>query len=352
MPTHSANRRPSATVLRVGYVPLVHAAPLLVARNLGLFSNHGIQVRLSAEVGWATIREKIISGELDAAQALAPMPLAMALGQGSARCDCLTALVLTVHGNTLVLSKRLWNETQGDPAQLHHEASRETRIPTFGVVYQHSTQHFLLREWLGRACLVPGRDYRVVVVPPQQMVAHLKAGHIDGCSMGEPWGSLAVRTGVGVVAALSADLAPGHPEKVLLVRRSFANDRADAHRALVRALLDACAWCAHPDHRSELVALLARREALGTPPEVLESSLLGRFDLGAGRSTERSDIVVFHGDVANEPSASRAAWLASHFDPQPPPALIHRVYDAALHRSFRLNHANPSPHEHTETTPA
>lgn len=349
--TPPTTRRPSAPVLRVGYVPLLHAAPLLVARSLGFFANHGIQVRLSAEVGWATIREKIISGELDAAQALAPMPLAMVLGRGSARCDCLTALVLTVHGNTLVLSKRLWTETQGDPTRLRTDAAGDSRVPTFGVVYQHSTQHFVLREWLGRACLVPDRDYRVVVVPPQQMVAHLKAGHIDGCSMGEPWGSLAVTTGVGIVAALSADLAPGHPEKVLLVRRSFTTERPDAHRALVRALLDACAWCAHPDHRSELVALLARRDALGLPREVLESSLLGKFDLGAGRKTERSDIVLFHGDDTNEPSASRAAWLASHFDPEPPPALIHRVYDAALHRSLRRNSATESAHDPAPSNP-
>ncbi|MBL9127004.1 MAG: ABC transporter substrate-binding protein, partial [Verrucomicrobiales bacterium] len=115
-------------------MPLLHAAPLLVAKHLGYFANHGIQVRLSAEVGWATIREKIISGELDAAQALAPMPLSMALGRNSVRCDCLTALVLVVHGNTLVLSRRLWDRTGGDPVRFAAAAAAGSPPPTFGVV--------------------------------------------------------------------------------------------------------------------------------------------------------------------------------------------------------------------------
>ena len=343
-PSPRAARGALPTPLRVGYVPLLHAAPLLVAKHLGYFTHHGVQVRLSAEVGWATIREKILSGELDAAQALAPMPLSMSLGRNSARCDCLTALVLTVHGNTLVLSRRLWDRTAGDPARLGASTTPASPILTFGVVYHDSTQHFVLREWLGQATLVPERDYRLVVVPPQQMVAHLKAGHIDGCCLGEPWGSLASSTGVGVVAALSADLAPGHPEKVLLVRRSFAEHRGVEHRALVRALLDACAWCAAPEHRAELVALLARRDALNLPIPLLESSLAGRFHLGPETTAPRPDVVLFHGPGVNEPSPARAAWIASHFDPPPSPALLHRTYDSALFQSL----TSPPSHDPTD----
>jgi len=345
VPPLLAQRGGPSTALRLGYVPLLHAAPLLVARHLGFFTARGVNVRLSAEVGWATIREKIISGELDAAQALSPMPLAMSLGQNSARCDCLTALVLTVHGDTIVLSRRLWEATQGDPSRLAdlRVASPEPR--TFGVVFHHSAQHFVLREWFHQAGLVPDRDYRLVVVPPQQMVTHLKAGHIDGCCVGEPWGSLAVKTGVGIVAALSAELAPGHPEKVLIVRRSFASERAAEHRALVLALLDACAWCADPDHRAELSALLSRREALGLPIDVLDSALGGRFDLGAGRTSHRSDIVLFHGPGINEPTPGRAAWLAAHFQPAPPPALLHRTYDASLFRAFTSNPSTDDVHD-------
>src|ERR1700761_8392476 len=85
--------------VRVGFVPLCDSAPLVMAQELGLFEKHGVAVLLSREVGWATIRDKIIYGELDAAHALAPMVFAASLGLGSIQSDCLTGLVLSPNGN-------------------------------------------------------------------------------------------------------------------------------------------------------------------------------------------------------------------------------------------------------------
>src|SRR4051794_30841915 len=80
--------------LRLGFVPLADCAPLVIAHELGFFKNQGLDVTLSRELGWATVRDKLIHGELDAAHALAAMPVAATLGLGSISCDCLTALVL------------------------------------------------------------------------------------------------------------------------------------------------------------------------------------------------------------------------------------------------------------------
>src|SRR5437868_3226860 len=83
--TH-AHKRP----IRLGYVALVDCAPLVMAQELGLFAKHGIEVTLSREVGWATIRDKIIYGELDAAQAPAGMLFAVHCGIGAVQTDCVT----------------------------------------------------------------------------------------------------------------------------------------------------------------------------------------------------------------------------------------------------------------------
>jgi ABC-type nitrate/sulfonate/bicarbonate transport system substrate-binding protein len=320
----------SSPALRMGYVPLTHAAPLLVAHELGLFARHGLRVQLSREVGWATVREKVLSGELDAAQALAPLPLAMTLGLNSARVDCLTALVLTLHGNAIVLSRRLWSACRAEPAALVAEAHRRADPVTFAVVYPHSSQLFMLREWLGRAGLMPERDYRLVVVPPPQMVTHLRAGHIDGFCVGEPWASLAVCAGVGVLAAFSADLAPGHAEKVLLVRRTFAEERAAEHAALIRVLLQACRWCADPAHREDVIGLLSGRGGLAVPAEAVRPALTGDFDLGDGRRGHRPDAVVFSGEGVNEPSLRRVAWFARHVEPSMSPERLARIYRTDL----------------------
>lgn len=300
--------------LRLGFVPLTDCAPLVVARAFGLFRKYGLNVVLHRELGWAAIRDKIINGELDAAQAVAGMPFAATLGLGSPRCDCVTSLVLNLHGNCITLSNELWQQGVRDVATLAEfvRAHRHSRMLTFGVVFPFASHNFLLRTWLASAGINPGRDVRIVVVPPPQMPGALDAGHIDGCCVGEPWNSIAVQTRVGWVAATSAELAPGHPEKVLAVRADFAGQCAGEHEALIAALLDACECCERPENREAVIGLLARREFLDRPAAALRPAFSGEFNLGHGRTRRVEDFVKFYRHAANEPSADKAAWVVNH----------------------------------------
>src|SRR5438552_12946031 len=228
--------QPTASILvrralQVGFVPLTDCAPLVMASERGLFRKYGLRVALSRELGWATIRDKVIHGELDAAHALAAMPVAATLGLGSIRCDCLTALVLNLHGNAITLSEELWRRGVRDGATLRAQilATRGANTLTFGIVYPFSSHHYLLRRWLESFGIRPNRDVRIVVVPPPQMVTNLKAGHLDGFCVGEPWNSVAVQSRAGWCIATSAELEPGHPEKVLMVRNDFAEKCAHEH---------------------------------------------------------------------------------------------------------------------------
>src|SRR6266850_1427849 len=214
----SARRR---APLRLGFVPLTDCAPLVMAAELGLFRKYGLDVVLSRELGWASIRDKIIYGELEAAHALAAMPSAATIGFGSIPCECLAALVLNLHGNAITLSNDLWRRGVRDGSTLRQEIvrSRQSRPLTFGVVFSCSSHQFLLRGWLAAAGTDPDRDVRIVVVPPPQMVVNLEAGHLDGFCVGEPWNSVAVQARAGWCVAATAELEPGNPEKVLMVRR-------------------------------------------------------------------------------------------------------------------------------------
>ena len=180
--------------LRIGFVPLNDSAPLIIAKEVGLFSKYGLSVELSRELGWATIRDKIIFGELDAAHALAAMPVATTFGIGSIACETLTGLVLNLNGNAITLSNEMWNRGVRDLKALRHEVfqTRGSRTYTFGVVSPFSSHNFLLRQWLVSGGINPDRDVRIVIVPPPQMYINLKAGHLDGYCVGEPWNSVAV----------------------------------------------------------------------------------------------------------------------------------------------------------------
>jgi len=297
--------------LRVGFLALTDAAPFAVAEERGLFAKHGARVQLSREVGWATIREKVIYGELDAAQAPAPMLWATSLGLESVACPVTTGLVLNLNGNALTLSERLWVAGVRDAKTLRDEAhSRKGEHKlTFGVVFNFSSHHLLLRAWLREGGINPDRDVRIVVVPPAQMFRNLAAGTIDGYFAGEPWNSLAVREKIGWCPTWSSRLQPGHIEKVLMVTERFAESHPTEHAAAIAALFEACAWCEKPANREPLAQLLARAGYVNQSAHIISPALTGAFDCGHDRTESVPDFHVFHADHANQPTTAKAAAI-------------------------------------------
>ena len=302
--------------LRLGFIPLTDAAPILVAHTQGMFSRRGLDVELSREVGWATVRDKLIYRELDASHAVAPMVVSTHLGLGCIAAPSLTACVLSAHGNAITLSTALWARGVRDAVTLRDEIrrTRHDRLLVLGVVFAHSAQHMILRDWLRGAQIDPDRDVRIVVVPPPQLHRNLAAGTLDGYCVGDPYNTQAVREKTGWIAATSAELAPGHPEKIFMVREDFAAARHDEHLALVSALQEAAALCDDPAFRPELVRLLARPEYLNIPVKMLSPALLGPLDLGRGEEpVSAENYMRFSREEANVPTPLRAQWIIDGF---------------------------------------
>ncbi len=297
--------------LRVGFLANTDAAPFVVAEHLGLFVKYGLQVELRREIGGATMREKILYGELDAAQTPAPMLWSTQLGLGCPATDVLTAFVLNLHGGAITLSRALWEAGVRDAASLRHRSGdRRAQQPlTFGIVSHYSMQHLQLRDWLRAAGLDPDRDVRIVVVPSTQLLRNLAAGTIDGYCSSEPWNTLAVRDGVGWCPTLSAALSPGHVDKVLMVTRRFAEKHHAEHGALIAALAEACAWCDLPHNRATLATLLSAPGYLSQPAAALAPALSGQFDCGHGRVENVPDFYVFQRREANVPTSEKATVI-------------------------------------------
>lgn len=329
--------------LRVGFLALTDAAPLIVAQQRGFFAQQGLRVSLQREVGWATIREKILYGELDAAQAPAPMLWSAQLGLGCGAAPVLTAFAFNLHGNALTLSNDLYTAGVRDAKTLRSVAKSrrgESRL-TLGVVFPFSSHHLHLRQWLEQAGIRPDQDVRIAIVPPAQMFRNLQAGTIDGYWSGEPWNSIAVRAGVGWCPTWSAAQAPGHVEKVLMVTEQLALTRAAEHSALIAALSAAAEWCDDPAHHEELAEMLGAAEYLNLPARVITPALTGVFDCGHGRVERVPDFLIFHRNGANVPTLQKAvalqqeliaaALLPADVDPQLPQRLFREdLYRTAL----------------------
>jgi two-component system, oxyanion-binding sensor len=193
--------------------------------------------------------------------------------------------------------------------KLEIERTRGKRLFTFGVAFSFSSHNFILCEWLRTAGIEPRVDVEIVTVPPPQMFPNLRAGNLDGYCVGEPWNSLAVMRRAGWCVATSAELAPLHPEKVLMVRRDFAEEREAEHLALIAALIEACEFCDRPESRERVMATLARAEYLDAPIRALRMSMNGTFDFGHGRIKEDPDFNVFSRHGANEPTTEKGEWV-------------------------------------------
>ena len=280
-----------------------------MAEELELFSKYGIQVELHREVGWATIRDIIIYGELDAAHAPAGLVVAASCGLGSIQSECVTGMIINLNGNAITLSEELWKQGVRDGKSLRNEVIRGQPTHVFGIVHSYSAHSILLRNWLRAHNIIPERDVRLVVVPPAQVHANLKAGHLDGYCVGEPWNSLAVLSGTGWCAATSEELAPDHPEKVLMVRREFADRSEREHLALIAALTESCRFCARPENRERIIETLAQAHIVGAPIQALRMGMCGTFDYGHGRIEKHSSFHIFSGEGVNEPTPEKSDWV-------------------------------------------
>jgi ABC-type nitrate/sulfonate/bicarbonate transport system substrate-binding protein len=305
----NVRRSPLMGSFRIGYVPLVDAAPLLVAEALDLYAKRGLAVRLSAELGWGSVREKVVYGELEAAHAPGPLLFSILLGTHSRPCGAATDLVLNLQGNAITLSRRFWDRGVRDVHTLKLLLRSEApHKPAFAVVARFSSHHFLLRKWLRSAGLDPERDVRIIVLPPPLVVEHMRGGQIDGFCAGEPWNSAAALAGEGWVIDTSMSLAPKHPEKVLLVRNEVLNGQPEAYLALREAVLEACRFCDQPENREAVVDILCGSHIFPLARQILKNSLVGPFNTGTAELKAPSSFVIFHRDGANEATRERAQW--------------------------------------------
>ncbi|MEC4803517.1 MAG: nitrate ABC transporter ATP-binding protein [Jaaginema sp. PMC 1079.18] len=299
--------------LEIGFIPLTDCAPLAVAKEKGFFTKHGLdQVNLTREPSWKAIAQGLSENRLDAVQAVAGMPLALSLGiGGKPPLAVVSALTLSRNGNAITLSRRFYDEGVRTLADFKNAIDRTPDVVhTLGMVHPSSMHNLILRHWLASGGIDPDRDVNLVVIPPPQMVANLKAGNIEGYCVGEPWNSRAVYEKSGFVIACDRDIWQNHPEKVLAVREDWAEKYPQTHLALVKALLEACEFCDDPRNREEILEIICRPQYVGSDPIYTRPGFIDAYD----RGTEAEPEVIpnynkFYVSQTNCPERVEALWM-------------------------------------------
>ncbi|WP_227268684.1 CmpA/NrtA family ABC transporter substrate-binding protein [Roseobacter weihaiensis] len=306
----------------VGFIPLVDAAPLITAEEMGFAAQEGISLDLRRAPSWSSLRDMLSFGQVDAAHMLSTVPVATAMGLGGGGTSLAAVSVLSVNGNVigvdLALEKRMRAAGYAFDFRDAHAAGRALlelcdKPLRIGVPFPFSMHTELVRYWLSGINHPQSDNIMIHTVPPPLMSEAIAAGEIDAFCVGEPWGSRAVDKGVGALLLPGTAIWAFAPEKVLAVRKDWAETEQSLLNRLIRAVWRAGRWLAEDGSALLAAEVLSRPEYLDLPPEVIDRSLSGHLVISASgeeRSTPR--FVEFARGAANFPWRSQAEWIGHH----------------------------------------
>ena len=255
------------TRLKVGFVPITCATPIIMAQPLGFYARWGLDVDVIKTAGWAVARDKSLNGEYDASHMLTPMPLAMSMGAGSTATPYIMPAVENINGQAIVLHNK--HKDKRDP--------KKWRGFKFGVPFDYSMHNFLLRYYVAESGIDPDQDIQIRVVPPPEMVANLRAGNLDGYLSPDPFNQRAVYEGIGFIHILTKDIWEGHPCCAFACSQKFARELPNTYAALFKAIVDATHYSSAPENRAEIASAISPRNYLNQPEVVVKQVLTGRY---------------------------------------------------------------------------
>jgi nitrate/nitrite transport system substrate-binding protein len=283
--------------LKVGFIPITCATPIIMAAPLGFYSKHGLNVEVNKAAGWAVIRDKTINKEYDAAHMLSPMPLAITMGVGANAIPYTMPAVENINGQAITLAMK--HKDKRDPKQW--------KGFKLAVPFDYSMHNYLLRYYLAENGIDPDTDVQIRAVPPPEMVANLRADNIDGFLAPDPVNQRAVYDGVGFIHMLSKQIWDRHPCCGFAASQEFVKTNPNAYAALLKAIIDATAYATKPENRKEIAEAIAPANYLNQPVTVVEQVLTGTFADGLGNVVKAADRI----DFDPFPYESFAVWILS-----------------------------------------
>src|SRR5258706_1604118 len=286
---------PEKKDLKIGFIPITCASPLIMADPLGFYREQGLNVQLIKTAGWALIRDKMLNKEHDASHFLSPMPLAISMGLGSAQQPMRVATVQNINGQAITLHVK--HKERRDPKQW--------KGFKFAVPFEYSMHNFLLRYYLAEHGIDPDVDVQIRVTPPPEMVANLRAGNIDGFLGPDPFNQRAVYDEVGFIHMLSKEIWDGHPCCAFGTSDAFVKENPNTFAALYRAVLTAARMAREAKNRPLIAKVISPPNYLNQPETVIEQVLTGKFADGLGAVKNVPD----RADFDPFPWQSMAVWI-------------------------------------------
>jgi len=303
--------KPEKEEVRIGFIPLTDCASIVMASVLGFDKKYGIKIIPTKESSWASVRDKLVNGELDAAHVLYGLIYGVQMGVSGNKKDMAVLMTLNNNGQAITLSKKLADKGAVDGAGLAKLMQMEKREYTFAHTFPTGTHAMWLNYWMAAHGINPLKEAKVITVPPPQMVANMRVGNMDGYCVGEPWNHRAIADGIGITAATTQDIWKDHPEKVLGTSAEFVQKYPNPARAMTAAILEASRWIdASLTNKNKMAETIADKAYVNTSVDVINQRIMGRYQNGMGKTWDDPNYMKFFNDGAvNFPYLSDGMWF-------------------------------------------
>ncbi|MBF2050610.1 MAG: CmpA/NrtA family ABC transporter substrate-binding protein [Leptolyngbya sp. IPPAS B-1204] len=313
---------PEVTTAKLGFIALTDSAPLIIAKEKGLFAKYGMpDVEVVKQASWAVTRDNLELGSggggIDGAHILTPMPYLMAAGKitkGGAKVPMNILARLNLNGQGISLSNNYSDLKVGTDStplkEVFAKGKAGGKEMKCAVTFPGGTHDLWMRYWLASGGIDPDKDVSTIVVPPPQMVANIKVNNMEAFCVGEPWNAQTVNQKIGYSAVTTGELWKDHPEKALAMRADWVEQNPNAAKAILMAVQEAQIWCDDPGNKEEMCKIVSGRQWFKVPVEDILERSKGNFDFGNGRTLENSDLLMkFWNDSASYPFQSHDLWF-------------------------------------------
>jgi len=316
-PKVSAADAPETTKAKLGFIALTDSAPLIIAKEKGLFEKYGMKdVEVLKQASWGTTRDNIVlgseAGGIDGAHILSPMPYLIA--EGKITNGNKVPMYILARLNTNGQAMSIANEFKELKITLKSDTLKDSfaKIKSGGITFPGGNHDLWMRYWLASNGIDPNTDVSTIVVPPPQMVANMKAGNMQAFCVGEPWNARLVAQNVGYTAFITGEFWKDHPEKAFTMRGDWVDKNPKAAKAILAAVLEAQVWCEKAENKEEMCKIIGADKWLKVPAAEILGRLQGKVDYGDGRTLDNPDLAMkFWKDNASYPYKSHDLWFVT-----------------------------------------
>lgn len=315
---------PEVTKAIFGYIALMDASPLVIAKEKGIFAKYGVpDVEVTKQASWGATRDNLVLGGekngIDGAHILTPMPYLISAGkvtQNNVPTPMYILSRLNLDAQAISVSNDYKNLKVTADASALKEAFAKKRAEgkevKVAMTFPGGTHDLWIRYWLAAGGIDPDKDVSTIVVPPPQMVANMKVGNMDAFCVGEPWGEQLVNQGIGFSACSTGEIWAKHPEKALGIRAEYADKYPKATQAILMAVMEAQQWCDKPANRAEMSEIVGKRQWFNVPVADIIGRANGDINYGNGRVEKGTkQFMKFWQDHASYPFKSHDAWFVT-----------------------------------------